>query len=208
VSAATRARRARAPPFRDPSGYARHRPEATLLYQLVERHCPAFRELRSEAGRPLPDYLEKEFDAYLKCGRLEEGFLRVRCEDCHAEKLVAFSCKTRFHGVFAPHSRLRATVTPAHRGIGAPQPRSAADAAKPPTPRHVAMSWARGLKRVFGIEIEGCARCGGKLKILASIEEPEVIAKILAHLEKTAPDQYQAEMPLGARAPLSQARLL
>jgi hypothetical protein len=26
---------------------------------------------------------------------LEEGFLRVRCEQCHAEKLVAFSCKKR-----------------------------------------------------------------------------------------------------------------
>ena len=25
---------------------------------------------------------------------------------------------TRFHGVFAPHSKLRAAVTPAHRGIG------------------------------------------------------------------------------------------
>jgi ribosomal protein S27E len=95
VSAATRARRARAPPFLDPPGYARHRPEATLLYQLVGRHYPAFREMRAEAGRSLPDYIEKEFDAYLKCGRLEEGFLRLRCEDCHAEKLVAFSCKKR-----------------------------------------------------------------------------------------------------------------
>lgn len=45
--------------------------------------------------RPLPDFIEQEFDAYLKCGRLEEGFLRLRCEDCHAEKLVAFSCKKR-----------------------------------------------------------------------------------------------------------------
>jgi len=35
---------------------------------------------------------------------------------------------------------------------------------------------------VFGIEIEGCARCGGKLKVIASIEEPEVIAKVIAHL--------------------------
>jgi ribosomal protein S27E len=51
--------------------------------------------MRAEAGRPLPDYIEQEFDAYLKCGRLEEGFLRVRCETCHAEKLVAFSCKKR-----------------------------------------------------------------------------------------------------------------
>jgi ribosomal protein S27E len=46
-------------------------------------------------GRSLPDYVQEEFDAYLKCGRLEEGFLRVRCEGCHAEKLLAFSCKMR-----------------------------------------------------------------------------------------------------------------
>jgi hypothetical protein len=43
----------------------------------------------------LPRYVQEEFEAYLKCGRLEEGFLRVRCEQCHAEKLVAFSCKGR-----------------------------------------------------------------------------------------------------------------
>ena len=61
----------------------------------MEQHYPAFRALRSEAARPLPDYIEQEFDAYLKCGHLEEGFLRLRCEDCHAEKLVAFSCKKR-----------------------------------------------------------------------------------------------------------------
>ena len=95
MSNAARVRRPRAPPFLDPPGYARHRPEDTLLYQLVEQHYPAIRELRSEAGRPLPDYVEAEFEAYLGCGRLEEGFLRVRCERCHAEKLVAFSCKKR-----------------------------------------------------------------------------------------------------------------
>jgi hypothetical protein len=39
--------------------------------------------------------VQDEFAAYLKCGCLEHGFLRVRCEDCHAEKLVAFSCKRR-----------------------------------------------------------------------------------------------------------------
>jgi len=77
-----------------------------------------------------------------------------------------------------------------------------------PTPRHVAMTWARRLKRVFGIEIEACTRCGGKLAIIASIEEPEVIARILAHLETAAADQFQAELPRGARAPPSQARLL
>ena len=89
------ASRPRAPPFIDPPGYARHRPEATLLYRLVERHYPEFVAAREAAGRSLPKYVREEFEAYLKCGRLEHGFLRVRCEDCHAEKLVAFSCKRR-----------------------------------------------------------------------------------------------------------------
>ncbi len=116
---------------------------------------------------------------------------------------------TRYHGVFAPHSKLRAAVTPAGRGIGAPQRTGpVTDSVQPPTPRHVAMSSARRLKRVFGIEIEDCARCGGKLRVIASIEEPEVIAKILAHLERTAGDQFQPEWPLGARAPPPPARLL
>jgi hypothetical protein len=44
--------------------------------------------------------------------------------------------------------------------------------------------------------------------VIASIEEPQVIARILAHLEKTAADQQQAVLPLGARAPPTQARLM
>ncbi len=70
------------------------------------------------------------------------------------------------------------------------------------------MNWARRLKRVFGIEIEGCARCGGKLRILASIEEPELIARILAHLERAAMDQGQPELLPEARAPLFQFSLI
>lgn len=46
-------------------------------------------------GSPLPGYVAREFEDYLKCGRLEHGFLRVRCQSCHHEKLVAFSCKRR-----------------------------------------------------------------------------------------------------------------
>jgi len=46
-------------------------------------------------GRSLPDYVQREFEDYLKCGRLEHGFLRVRCDTCRAEHLVAFSCKRR-----------------------------------------------------------------------------------------------------------------
>lgn len=63
------------------------------------------------------------------------------------------------------------------------------------------MGWAKRLRRVFGIEIERCARCGGKLKIIASIEKPGLIAKMLEHLARTAPQPQPAELPLGARAP-------
>jgi hypothetical protein len=44
------------------------------------------------------------------------------------------------------------------------------------------MSWARLLKRVFDIDIEHCPSCGGSLKIIAAIEDPPVIVKILTHL--------------------------
>jgi hypothetical protein len=113
---------------------------------------------------------------------------------------------TRFHGVFAPRSKLRAAVTPAHRGVGAAK-QPVADPAQPPPPRHVAMGWAQRLKRVFGIEIDTCQRCGGTLRIVASIEQPELIAMILAHLERTAPQANQCERPLEVRAPPASPRL-
>ena len=47
------------------------------------------------------------------------------------------------------------------------------------------MSWARLLKRVFDIDVEHCPNCGGALKIIAAIEDPPVIVKILTHLGPT-----------------------
>ena len=75
--------------------YERHRPGQTLLYRIVEQHYPAFVEHMARRGRPLPDYVQAEFQSYLKCGQLEHGFLRARCDTCHPEHLVAFSCKRR-----------------------------------------------------------------------------------------------------------------
>jgi hypothetical protein len=61
------------------------------------------------------------------------------------------------------HSRaeeIKQSIEGAHQFLDAGSaPDPAAQAANPP--RHVAMSWARRLKRVFGIEIEDCGRCGG-----------------------------------------------
>jgi hypothetical protein len=60
------------------AAYVRHRPEDTLLYQIVEENYPTFHDLLEQQGRPLPVYVEREFDEFLKCGRLEHGFFRVR----------------------------------------------------------------------------------------------------------------------------------
>jgi len=77
------------------SAYERHRPERTFLYQLIEDYYPALKAHLAARGNALPGYVEREFEIYLKCGRLEHGFLRVRCESCHAGHLLAFSCKRR-----------------------------------------------------------------------------------------------------------------
>jgi len=99
-------------------------------------------------------------------------------------------------------------VTPVRRGMGSKGQGADQSTDKPITARHVAMSWVQRLKRVLRIDIEACARCGGKLKVIASIEEPAVIAKILAQMEKTAPDRHPPELPLGVRAPPTQVRLI
>jgi len=48
----------------------------------------------------------------------------------------------------------------------------------------MAITWAQRLKRVFNIDIETCNSCGGPVKFIACIEDPLVIKKILAHLER------------------------
>ncbi len=53
-----------------------------------------------------------------------------------------------------------------------------------PAEKRVSMTWAKRLKRVFNIDIETCSECGGEIRIIAGIEDPEVICKMLAHLDK------------------------
>ena len=53
--------------------YERHRPEQTPLYALIEEHFPRFLERIETARTSLPHFVNKEFEAYLKCERLEYG---------------------------------------------------------------------------------------------------------------------------------------
>jgi hypothetical protein len=88
---------------------------------------------------------------------------------------------TRYHGVFAPASPDRAKIVPRTHAVAATERGEAAV-----TGRQQAMSWAQRLKRVFAIDIETCRQCGGKLRVIASIEQPAVIERILDHLGHTA----------------------
>ena len=89
---------------------------------------------------------------------------------------------TRFHGVFAPNSKHRITVTPAKRGKG--KQRGDLKEDKTPDERRSAMTWAQRLKRVFNIDVEICSHCGGAVKVIACIEDQQIIDKILSHLKK------------------------
>ena len=107
---------------------------------------------------------------------------------------------TRFHGVFAPNSKkLSALITPAGRGKGS---RKAAEDGDDRSfaERHMAMSWAQRLKRVFNIDIEICEQCQGPVKVIACVEDPVAIRRILDHLKsKEASDQQTWPPP--SRAP-------
>ena len=63
-----------------------------------------------------------------------------------------------------------------------------------------------GTDRDYSVEIDSCVRCGGRLGIIASIERLAVIAKILTHLEGTAPGPRLARVAARARPPLEPAR--
>jgi len=56
------------------------------------------------------------------------------------------------------------------------------------------------LKRVFNIDIETCEKCKGPVKIIACVEDPVVIAKILKHLKEKAVTDNTTLRPPG-RAP-------
>ena len=82
------------PSHQPATGYRRHQPELTVLYETVERYWPQFQERAEEAGG-LPRFVVREFEEYLRCGRLEYGCLHLVCRSCGHSQLVAFSCKRR-----------------------------------------------------------------------------------------------------------------
>ena len=85
------------------------------------------------------------------------------------------------------------TITPAKQALPTGQEKIRAQ-------KHQSMTWAQRLKRIFNIDIETCEQCRGAVKVIASIEDPLVIQKILSHLN-TKNDEVVELLPPQSRAP-------
>lgn len=75
--------------------YASRDTRSGILHSTLIRHFSEFVRELSDQEKSLPEYVEKEFKAYLDCGILDKGFLLLQCEKCNQVQRVAFSCKRR-----------------------------------------------------------------------------------------------------------------
>ena len=77
--------------------YNPREPSNTILYQVIAEHLETFLATidADPTTKGLPQHVKDEFYAYLQCGILAHGFLRLGCEGCSHEMLLAFSCKRR-----------------------------------------------------------------------------------------------------------------
>ena len=111
-----------------------------------------------------------------------------------------------YHGVLGPRAAWRAEVVrrqPSVQDGAAGVKDSAAEPVREADPaatawRHArSQCWASLMARTCGLDVLACPRCGGRLRLIALIEEAAVIDRILRHLG--VPTEIPAPRP--ARAP-------
>jgi hypothetical protein len=106
------------------------------------------------------------------------------------EKLAALTPRPEinlllYHGVLAPHARWRPEVVAYRRADVGSMPDPSAVAAEPGRGRGGAprsWTWAALMRRAFDLDVLRCPRCAGRMQLIATIEDPAVIQRILAHL--------------------------
>jgi Putative transposase/Transposase zinc-binding domain len=75
--------------------YIPRNPEETTLYHVVAEQLETFLRRQQERDRPVPRFVEEEFRSFLDCGVFARGFVRLKCQSCGHDRLLAFSCKGR-----------------------------------------------------------------------------------------------------------------
>ena len=106
-------------------------------------------------------------------------------------RLVALVPAPRFHtvrylGVLAAASKWRPFIVPKPALTGATAPAFSSDQQScDPPPAYLEGSryrlWAELLKRTFGIDVETCSRCGGRMRLLAVITDLASAARFRRH---------------------------
>lgn len=105
----------------------------------------------------------------------------------------------RFHGVFAPNAKLRTYVVPRP-----PPKKGRSKTARNTSPQHhnetspaataapqAPLTWAERLKRIFGMDITKCPKCGGTLRVIADVTDPDIISRILEHVRAQGATNHQ-----------------
>ena len=117
-----------------------------------------------------------------------------------------------YRGVLEPRAAWRVVVVPRQAPGGSTEesagPGPPADPPDAPARAHRRARgalWAALMQRTFGFDVLGCPRCGGRLRLVALIEEAAVTGAILRHLG--VPAEVPAPRPAHAPPlPLIEAR--
>jgi hypothetical protein len=88
----------------------------------------------------------------------------------------------RYFGVFSSNAKLRSKIVPATTGI-----------------KRRRLKWAERLKRIFGIDVNVCERCGAvTMKEIAIIQDHSALRKIIQHISRKESEPPPARGPPAA----------
>jgi hypothetical protein len=85
----------------------------------------------------------------------------------------------RYHGSLAPGSKLRARIVPAGPSRPAPRRHAGCEEGEAGERASRRLSWAELMKRVFLVDVLECPRCSGRMEVVATITQPDVIRAML-----------------------------
>jgi hypothetical protein len=84
----------------------------------------------------------------------------------------------RYNGIFAPGASWREQIV---RALKNPKRSLGTESvSEPPLPCRY--SWAFLLKRVFNLNMDRCLKCGGAVKFIYAIHDPDVVKRVLEHI--------------------------
>ena len=169
-----------------------HHPHPAVRVCLESQYSPAHDRLRRRDGVLIQDTEQPHLD--LTQADLQDSFnaasvrYRIAIGPNQGQKIPRPRANlTRYHGVLAPNAKYRNLVVPSPNRWVKRKCRVAAKPSPPSTKTDsplAPLSWAERLKRVFKLDIELCPKCGGQLRVIAAITEPDVINKILDHVHQ------------------------